>query len=81
MKYQDEVRFLVSNAKRNSFIRNLALSLDRNTIILFNFVETHGKVIYELIKNSKNLGDRNVYFIHGGIEGEERERIRNIMVL
>lgn len=78
-KYQEEIKFIVSNAKRNNFIKNLALSLDNNSIILCNFVETHGKVIYELIKNSNKIGDRKVYFIHGGVEGEERERIRNIM--
>ena len=78
-KYQDEIKYLVSNNKRNNFIKNLALSLDKNSIILCNFVETHGKVIFELIKNSKRLSNRNVYFIHGGVEGEERERIRKIM--
>lgn len=78
-KYQDEIKYLVSNPKRNNFIKNLALSMDKNSIILFNFVETHGKVIYELLKNSKHAENRNIYFIHGGIEGEERERIRQIM--
>lgn len=78
-KYQDEIKFLVSNTKRNTFIKNLALSMEKNTIILFNFVETHGKVIYELLKNSKFANGRNIYFIHGGVEGEEREKIRNIM--
>jgi superfamily II DNA or RNA helicase len=78
-KYQEEIKFIVSNNKRNSFIKNLALSLNTNSIILCNFVETHGKVIYELLLNSKHRGNRNVYFIHGGVEGEERERIRNIM--
>ena len=29
--------------------------------------------------NSKHKKQRNIYFIHGGVEGEERERIRNIM--
>ncbi len=78
-KYQEEIKYLVSNTKRNTFIKNLSLSLDKNTIILFNFVETHGKVIYEMIKNSKHLNNRNVYFIHGGIAGDEREKIRQIM--
>lgn len=78
-KYQEEIKFIVSNNKRNAFIKNLALSLNNNSIILCNFVETHGKVIYESILNSKHRGSRNVYFIHGGVEGEERERIRNIM--
>jgi superfamily II DNA or RNA helicase len=78
-KYQDEIKFIVSNNKRNNFIKNLALSLNKNSIILCNFVETHGKVIYELLLNSKNLNDRKVYFIHGGVDGEERERVRQIM--
>jgi superfamily II DNA or RNA helicase len=78
-KYQDEIKYLVTNKKRNNFIKNLAFSLDKNTIILFNFVETHGKVIYDLLQNSKHRNGRNIYFIHGGIAGEERERIRKIM--
>lgn len=78
-KYQEEIKYLISNPKRNAFIKNLALSLDKNTIILFNFVETHGKVIYELLLNSKHRNGRNIYFIHGGVAGEEREKIRHIM--
>lgn len=78
-KYQEEIKYLISNPKRNNFIKNLALSLDNNTIILFNFVETHGKVIYELLLNSKHRKGRNIYFIHGGVAGEEREQIRQIM--
>jgi type I site-specific restriction endonuclease len=53
--------------------------MEKNTIILLNFVETHGKVIYELLLNSKHRNGRNIYFIHGGVDGEERERIRKIM--
>lgn len=78
-KYQDEIKFIVSNTRRNNFIKNLAISLDKNSIILCNFVETHGKVIYELLKDSNKIGDRKVYFIHGGVAGEERERIRQII--
>lgn len=78
-KYQDEIKYLITNPKRNAFIKNLALSLNKNTIILFNFVESHGKVIYELLLNSKHRNGRNIYFIHGGVDGEERERIRKIM--
>lgn len=78
-KYAEEIKYLISNPKRNAFIKNLALSLDKNTIILFNFVETHGKVIYELLLNSTHRKGRNIYFIHGGVAGEEREKIRHIM--
>lgn len=78
-KYREEIKYLITNKKRNTFIKNLAFSLEKNTIILFNFVESHGKVIYEMLKDSKHRNGRNIYFIHGGVAGEEREKIRNIM--
>lgn len=77
-KYQDEIKYLVSNEKRNHFIKNLAISMKSNTIILFNYV-SHGKLLYEMIKGSKHLNGRNVYFISGEVDGLERERIRNII--
>lgn len=77
-KYSEEIKFLVTNKKRNTFIKNLALSLKQNTIILFNFIE-HGKYLYDLINNSKHKGDRNVYLIYGAIDSNERERIRKIV--
>jgi len=79
-KYKDELNYFVTNNKRNIFIKNLALSMKTNTIILFEYVDKHGKVLYDLIKNSKKLQpDRKVFFIHGKIEGEERERIRKLL--
>ena len=79
-KYKDELNYFVSNGKRNNFIKNLALSMNTNTIILFEYVEKHGKVLYDMIKNSKRLDpDRKVFFIHGKVEGEERESIRKLL--
>ena len=40
--YQEEMDYLVSNEKRNKYIRNLALSLSGNTLLLFQYVEKHG---------------------------------------
>jgi superfamily II DNA or RNA helicase len=40
-------------------------------------VETHGQVLYDLI-NSNVKEDRKVFFIHGGVDVEERERARSI---
>ena len=45
--------------------------------MLFNFVERHGAVLYDMIQ--EKAGDRNVYFIHGGVDVTERERIRKIL--
>jgi superfamily II DNA or RNA helicase len=75
--YQAEMDFLVRNDKRNQFIKNLALSLNGNTLLLFQYVEKHGKVLYDLI--TKEAIDRSVYFISGAIDGEKRDEIRRII--
>jgi len=76
MNYQQEIDYIVHNMARNKFIKNLSLSLDGNTLILFQFVEKHGNVLYQLIKNAT---DRPVYFVHGGVDGEERNNLREII--
>jgi superfamily II DNA or RNA helicase len=78
LTYQEEIDFIVSNVGRNRFIRNLALSLLGNTLVLFQQIK-HGKVLYDLISNSKNLGNRKVYFISGNIDSLEREKIRILL--
>jgi len=76
LDFQDEMDYLVRLEARNKFIKNLALSLEGNTLLLFQFVDKHGKILYDLIKKETT---NPVFFIHGGIEGEERERIRKIV--
>jgi superfamily II DNA or RNA helicase len=76
-KYIDEIKYLVNSEARNKFIRNLALSLNGNTLVLFQYVKEHGKVLYEMI-NDKNE-NRKVFFVHGGTETEDRENIRSIV--
>jgi superfamily II DNA or RNA helicase len=75
--YEDEIQYLISHEKRNKFITNLSLDLSGNTLVLFSRVETHGKILYELINNS-NREDRKIFFIHGGVDTEERELVREI---
>ena len=75
-KYQDEVDFLVRNEQRNKFIRNLSLSLKGNSLILYQYVEKHGQILYDLIK--EKAGDRKVFFVHGGVDGDTREEVRAI---
>lgn len=75
--YPEELQYLIKNENRNRFIRNLAISLDKNTLILYQMVEKHGKILYELIKEKAN--SRKVFFVHGGVETDEREEIRRIM--
>lgn len=75
MDYQQEVQYLLGHERRNRFIRNLALSLEGNTFVLFRRKE-HGKVLYEYIKKVK---DRSVYFVDGDVEVVDRELIRKTL--
>ena len=72
--YQEEMDFLVSNTKRNNYIRNLCLGLTGNSLCLFQYVEKHGMILKQLIEE-KNYG-KQVFFVYGGVEAEEREKIR-----
>lgn len=76
-KYQEEMDWIVSNQKRNNFIKNLAIKSSGNTLVLFQYVEKHGKVLYDLIKD-KVHEDRKVFFVHGGTDTADRESIRHI---
>jgi superfamily II DNA or RNA helicase len=64
------------NTARNAFIKNLALSLKGNSLILFQFVDKHGKVLHHIIK--EEAGKRKVFFVYGGTDTEVRESIRDI---
>jgi len=75
--YQDEMDWIVSCEPRNKFIRNLAIKSEGNTLVLFQYVEKHGKILYELIK-SKVHDKRKVFFVYGGTETTDREAIRHI---
>ena len=75
--FEDEVQYIINHPKRNNFIKNLALDLKGNTLVLFARVEGHGQPLYELINNSKT-DNRHVFFVHGGVATEERELVREI---
>ena len=74
--YNQEIEYIVMNKARNDFIRNLVLSLNGNSLVLFQFVEKHGKHLYENIK--EHAGKRKVFFVFGGTDVEIRESIRAI---
>ena len=76
MDYQTEMDYIVRLEARNKFIRNLAISLEGNTLLLFQYVDKHGRGLYEAIKRETN---RPVYFVAGSVKGDEREEIRKIV--
>ena len=74
--YQEEMDFLVTNEKRNKYIRNLCCSLKGNTLCLFQYVEKHGKELQKLIADKTE--DQQVFYVHGGVDADEREKVREI---
>ena len=75
--YEDELQYIIGHSKRNRFIHNLVLDLKGNSLILFSRVATHGQILFDSI-NSSVQGNRKVFYVHGGVEAQERERIREI---
>lgn len=76
-EYEEEIQYLITHDKRNKFIKNLSLDLKGNTLILYSRVETHGQPLYEMINNSA-AKDRKIFFVYGGVDAEEREKVREI---
>lgn len=76
--YQEEIEYIVTNEKRNNFVKNLALDQKGNTLVLFQFVEKHGKVLYDLIRKSAE-GDRKIFYVSGEVDASDREQIRGIV--
>ena len=76
--YQDELQYVVSHKSRNKFIRNLTLDLKGNTLVLYNYVEKHGKPLYALIKEKADE-DRKIFFVSGNTAATDREAIRAIV--
>ena len=73
LKYQEEIDYLVGSDSRNKFIKNLVLSLEGNTLVLFNYIEKHGVPLYNMV----NVDGRKVFFVHGGTNVNDREAVRS----
>lgn len=74
LDYHTEMDYLTTYQKRNNFIRKLVAGQKGNKLILFQFVEKHGKILYQDFKT--HYPDKEVYYISGEVKMEERERIR-----
>jgi len=74
--YQEEMDFIVQHYPRNKFIRNLTLDQKGNSLVLFQYVEKHGKSLYDMILQKAK--DRKVFFIYGGTETQQREKARKV---
>ena len=79
--YADEVDLIVRDTRRNKFIIGLTRALKGNTLVLFQFVEKHGKNLHLMMTASARLNkqyDRKIFYVHGGTDTQTREDIRAI---
>lgn len=78
LDYKSEIDLIVSHSGRNSFIVNLAESLNGNTLVLFNLVEKHGKPLHKKICEAVDE-NRKVFYVSGSVDTSLREEIRSIV--
>ena len=72
--YQDEVEFLVTHPVRLEIVSRMAARAKGNVLVLFNFVDKHGKPLYQRIQEL--APERDVHFVSGEVDADDRERIR-----
>ena len=76
--YQKEMKYLIGSVPRNRFLTNLVCSLNGNSLMLFQYVDMHGKILHKMVEDKVAKG-RKVFYIHGKTEVEDREAVRSIV--
>ena len=74
-KYKEELDFIYDSHDRNNFILKVCEKLSNNTLLLVNHIK-HGEKLEEYLAN---VTDKQVFFIRGEVEVDEREKIKQIM--
>lgn len=73
--YEEEITWLQTNKFRNDIITKLVNKADKNTLIMVDRI-AHGE---ELLKVLQENTIKEVHFVHGAVDIEEREMIRKLM--
>jgi superfamily II DNA or RNA helicase len=76
--YEEENVWLQTNSFRNNILLNLLSRLESNTLILVDRI-AHGEFLFEFFTKQTQLLDKQIYFIQGSVDVEEREKIRELM--
>lgn len=74
--FEIEKDYIHQSGKRLDFIKKIVNKCDSNTLLLFHTIE-YGQQIYNTL--SKELTDKEFYYIDGEISGKKREEIKKLM--
>jgi superfamily II DNA or RNA helicase len=74
-RYLFELDFIHNSEFRGKVIKNIIEKLNNNCLILVDHI-AHGDILY---KQLTDLSSKQVYFIQGSVEIEERKKIQEIM--
>lgn len=75
-RYHSELEFLYENDFRNNLIQQLCSSQDKNVLVLVNHLD-HGRLLHK--KLQQGLTSKNVFFIEGDVELDDREIVKQKM--
>lgn len=73
--YEEEIQFLQNYPFRNNIIAKIVNKVDKNILIMVDRI-LHGEELFKVLSEKTN---KQVYFVHGNVEVEEREKIRALM--
>ena len=75
-RYQKEMDFIIESSFRNNTIAKLSKNVDNNCLILLDYIK-HGETLYHTLKD--HCPGKQIFFIRGDVEVEQRETIRALM--
>lgn len=65
--FDEELEIVYNNTLRNNYIKELACSLEGNTLIMFQHIDKHGDKLYQCLKDS----NKQVFYIHGNVKDRD----------
>jgi superfamily II DNA or RNA helicase len=71
-RYKAELDFLYNNQFRNNIIKKISGNFNNNILILVNHIR-HGEILLETLSS---ITGREVFFVQGSVEIDERDKIK-----
>lgn len=77
--YQKEIDYIINHTERNNLLVKLAMNQKNNTLMLFNYVDRHGKILFDMLLKDSEKHLKKIFYISGEVEAKIREDIRKTL--